>query len=121
MQDRRQTFHDAALAKAHGPTNVRPGVPARFENEVRYAASTTSIETMRPIEVYKAHVERDQRRLSSRLQRSIQKQARSNDLTGPKAQYAPLKDNSNGHVTENGIYVPDITGHQRKTRFDDQL
>jgi hypothetical protein len=32
-----------------------------------------------------------------------------------------LKDNSNGHVTENSIYVPENTGLQRKTSFDDQL
>jgi hypothetical protein len=76
---------------------------------------------MRRIELYKAHVDRDQQRLSSRLQRSIQEQIRSNNLTRPKAQYAPLNDNYNGHVTENSVYVPDITGHQRKTRFDDQL
>jgi hypothetical protein len=78
MQDRRQKYHDAALTKANGPTHVRPGDPATFEKEVRYAASTTSIETMQPIELYKGHVDRDQRRLSSRLQRSIQKQVRSN-------------------------------------------
>jgi hypothetical protein len=66
-------------------------------------------------------VDRDQRRLSSRLQRSIQKQVRSSKLTRTKAQYAPLKDNYNGHVTENSIYVSENTGHQRKTRFDDQL
>jgi hypothetical protein len=117
MQDRRQVYHDAALTKAHGPTHVRPGGPARFEREVRYAASTASIEPMQPIELYKAHVDRDQRRLSSRLQRSIQKQVRSNESTWPKSQYAPLKDNYNGHVTENNIYVPENTGHQKKNSF----
>jgi hypothetical protein len=76
---------------------------------------------MLPIELYKTHVDRDQRRLSSRLQCSIQEQIRSNNSTRPKAQYAPLKYNSNGHVTGNSVYVPDITGHQRKPRFDDQL
>jgi hypothetical protein len=50
MQDRRQIYHDAALTKAHGPTHVRPRGPVRFEKEVRYAASTTSIEIMQPIE-----------------------------------------------------------------------
>jgi hypothetical protein len=49
MQDRRKIYHDAALTKAHGPTHVRPGGPARFEKEVRYAASTASIEPMQPI------------------------------------------------------------------------
>jgi DNA polymerase III alpha subunit len=49
MQDRRQVYHDAALTKAHGPTHVRPGGPARFEKEVRYAASTASIEPIQPI------------------------------------------------------------------------
>jgi hypothetical protein len=71
MQDHRQIYHDAALTKAHRPYHVRPGGPARFEKEVRYAASTASIEPMQPVELYKAHVDKDQRRLSSRLQRSI--------------------------------------------------
>jgi hypothetical protein len=66
-------------------------------------------------------VDRDQRRLSSRLQCSIQKQVRNNELTRPKAQYAPLRDNYNGHVTKKRIYVPENTGHQRKTHYDDQL
>jgi hypothetical protein len=66
--------------------------------------------------------------LSSRLQHSIQKQVRNNESTRTKAQYAPLRSNSNGHVTENNIYitenniyVPENTGHQKKTHFDDQL
>jgi hypothetical protein len=46
MQDRRQIYRDAALTKANGPIHVRPGGPARFEKEVRYAASIDSIETM---------------------------------------------------------------------------
>jgi hypothetical protein len=49
MQDRGQIYHDADLTKAHGPFHVRPGGPARFEKEVRYAASTASIEPMQPI------------------------------------------------------------------------
>jgi hypothetical protein len=49
MQDHRQVYHDAALTKAHGSTHVGPGGPARFEKEVRYAASTASIEPMQPI------------------------------------------------------------------------
>jgi hypothetical protein len=53
MQDRRQEYHDAALTKAHGPNHVRPGGPVRFEKEVKYAASTASIEPMQPIELYK--------------------------------------------------------------------
>jgi hypothetical protein len=61
-QDRRQAFHDIALAKAYGPNEVRPGGPKRFEQETRYAASTTTIEPMRPIELYKTQVDRDQRR-----------------------------------------------------------
>jgi hypothetical protein len=59
--------------------------------------------------------------LSSRLQHSIQEQIGSDKLTRPKAHYAPFKENSNGHVTGNSVYVPDNTGHQRKTRFDDHL
>jgi hypothetical protein len=58
--------------KAYGSKEVRPGGPKRFEKETRYAASTTTIETMLPIELYTTHVNRDQRRLSNRLQRSIQ-------------------------------------------------
>jgi hypothetical protein len=49
IQDRRQSFHDIALAKAYGPNKVRPGGPKRFEQETRYTASTTTIEPMRPI------------------------------------------------------------------------
>jgi hypothetical protein len=71
---------------------------------------------MRPIKLYKTHLDRDQQRLSSRLQRSIQEQIRSNKLTRPKAQYAPFKDNYNGHVTGNSVYVPDNTGHKRTSR-----
>jgi hypothetical protein len=66
-------------------------------------------------------VDRDQRRLSSRIQHSIQKQVRNKESTWPKAQYAPLRSNYNSHVTENNIYVPENTGHQKKTHFDDQL
>jgi hypothetical protein len=73
-QDRRQDFHDRALSKAYGPNEVRPGGPKRLEKEIRYAASTTTIEPMLPIELYTTHVKRDQRRLSNRLQRSIQEQ-----------------------------------------------
>jgi hypothetical protein len=79
IQDRRQAFHDIALARAYG----LPGGPKRFEQETRYAASTTTIEPMRPIELYKMQVDRDQQRLSSRLQRSIQEQIRSNKSTRP--------------------------------------
>jgi hypothetical protein len=67
-QDRRQDFHDRALSKAYGPKEVRPGGPKRFDKEIRYAASTTTIDTMPPIELYTTHVNRDQRRLSNRLQ-----------------------------------------------------
>jgi hypothetical protein len=49
MQDRRHMYCDADLTKANGPFHVRPGGPARFEKEVRYAASTASIEPMQPI------------------------------------------------------------------------
>jgi hypothetical protein len=48
-QDRRQAFHDISLTKAYGPNEVRPGGPNRFQQETRYAASTTTIEPMRPI------------------------------------------------------------------------
>jgi hypothetical protein len=104
IQDHRQAFHEIALAKAYGPNKVRPGGPKRFEQETRYAASTTTIEPMWPIELYKTQVDRDQQRLSSRLQRSIQEQIRSNKSTRPKAHYAPFKDNYNGHVTGNSVY-----------------
>jgi hypothetical protein len=66
-------------------------------------------------------VDKDQRRLTRRLHRSIQTQVRRNEATQPKAQYAPLRSNSNDHVTENNIYVPENTGHQKKTYFSDQL
>jgi hypothetical protein len=121
-QDHRHAFHDKALSKAHGPNEVRPGVPTRFEKETRYAASTTTIEPMRPIELYKTQVDRDQQRLNNRIQRSIQEQEqiRSKKSTWPKAHYAPFKDNSNGHITGNSVYIRENTGHQRQTRFDDQ-
>jgi hypothetical protein len=48
-RDPRQAFHDRALSKAYGPKEVRPGGPKRFEKEIRYAASTTMIDTMPPI------------------------------------------------------------------------
>jgi hypothetical protein len=112
MQDCRQIYHDAA--KDHGPFHVRPGGRARFEKEVRYAASTASVEPMQPIELYRAHVDKDQRRLTSRLHCSIRMQVRSNEATRPKAQSAPLRSNYNGHVTGNGIYVPENTSHQRR-------
>jgi hypothetical protein len=64
---------------------------------------------MRPIELCKTQVDRDQQRLSR-----IQEQIRSNKLIRPKAHYAPFKDNYNGHVTGNSVYVPDNTGHQEK-------
>jgi hypothetical protein len=89
--------------------------------DLKKKLGTASIEPMQPIELYKAHVDKDQRRLSSSLQRSIRTQVRSNESTRPKAQYAPLRSNYNGHFTENNIYVPENTGHQRKTHFDDQL
>jgi hypothetical protein len=121
MQDRTQVYHDAALAKAHGPFHVRPGGPARFEKEVRYVASTASVEPMHPIELYQAHVDKDQRRLTSRLHRSIWTQVRSNKAIWPKAESAPLRSNCNGHITGNNIYVPENTGHQRRPYFSDQL
>jgi hypothetical protein len=66
-------------------------------------------------------VDQEQRRLTSRLHRSIRTQVRCNEATRPKAQSAPLRSNSNSHVTGNNIYVPENTGHQRKTYFRDQL
>jgi hypothetical protein len=60
MQDRRQLYHDTALAKAHGPFPVRPGGTARFEKEIRYNVSTASVEPMQPIELYQAYVDKDQ-------------------------------------------------------------
>jgi hypothetical protein len=76
---------------------------------------------MQPIELYQAYVDKDQRRLTSRLQRSIQTKVRNDESTRPKAQSAPLRDNSNGHVTGNSIYVPENTGHQRIPHFSDQV
>jgi hypothetical protein len=76
---------------------------------------------MQPIELYQAHVDKDQRRLTSRLHRSIRTQVRSNEATRPKAQSAPLRSNCNGHVTGNNIYLPENTGHQRRPYFSDQL
>jgi hypothetical protein len=123
-QDRRQAFHDRALSKAYGSKGFRPGGPKRLEKEKRYAASTTTIETMLPIELYTTHVNRDQRRLSNRLQRSIQiqeqEQLRSRMSTRPKAHSAPFKDNSKGHVTGNSVYVQN-PGTQRQSRFDNHL
>jgi hypothetical protein len=58
-QDRRQAFHDRALSKAYGSKEVRPGGPKRFEKEIRYAASITTIDTMLPIELYTTYVNRD--------------------------------------------------------------
>jgi hypothetical protein len=108
-QDRRQALHNRALSKAYGSNEVRPGGPKRFEKEKRYAASTTRIETMLPIELYKTQVDRDQQRLSNRIQRSIQiqeqEQIRSRMSTRPKAHHAPFKGNSNGHVTGNSVCV----------------
>jgi hypothetical protein len=74
--------------------------------DLKKKLGTASIEPMQPIELYKAHVDKDQRRLSSSLQRSIRTQVRSNESTRPKAQYAPLRSNYNGHVTKNNIDVP---------------
>jgi hypothetical protein len=123
-QDRRQTFHDRALSKAYVPKEVRPGGPKIFEKETRYAASTTMMDTMLPIELYTTYVNRDQRRLSNRLQRSIQiqeqEQLRSKRSTRPKVHSAPFKANSKGHVTGNSVYVQNH-GTQRHTRFDDHL
>jgi hypothetical protein len=77
---------------------------------------------MLPIELYKTLVDRDQQRLSNRIQRSIQiqeqEQTRSRMSTRPKAHSAPFKDNSNSHVTGNSVYVQN-PGPQRQTRFDD--
>jgi hypothetical protein len=79
---------------------------------------------MLPIELYKTLVDRDQQRLSNRIQRSIQiqeqEQTRSRMSTRPKAHSAPFKDNSNSHVTGNSVYVQN-PGPQRQTRFDDHL
>jgi hypothetical protein len=66
-------------------------------------------------------VDKDQRRLTSRLQHSIRTQVRNKKSTWPKAQFAPLINNYNGHVTGNGIYLPDNTGHQRRQHFSDQV
>jgi hypothetical protein len=52
---------------------------------------------------------------------AVFRQVRNNESTRPKAQYAPLRSNYDGHVTENNIYIPKNTGHQKKTHFDDQL
>jgi hypothetical protein len=124
IQDRRQVYHDMALADAHGlknPFPVGPGGPAQFEREQRYEASTASIATMQPIDLYQNYVYKDQRRLTSRLQHSIRTKVRSDLSTQPKAQFAPLREDSNGHVTGNIIYVPTNTGHQRRTYFNDHI
>jgi hypothetical protein len=88
IQDRRQVYDDTALADAHGlnnPFRVGPGGPARFEREQRYAASNASIATMQPIDLYQAIVDKDQRRLTSRLKHSIKTKVRNYLSTRPKA------------------------------------
>jgi hypothetical protein len=89
---------------------------------MRYAASTTTIEPMLPIELYTTHVKRDQQRLSNRLQRSIQEQEqlRSTRSTRPKIHSASFKANSKGHVIGKSVYVQN-KGTQRHTHFDDSL
>jgi hypothetical protein len=121
-QDRRQVFHDRALSKGYGPKEVRPGGPKRFEKEIRYAASTTTIDTMLPIELYTTYVNRDQEsnRLQSSIQIQEQEQLRSKRSTRTKVHSAPFKANSKGHVTGNSVYVQN-NGTQRHTRFDDHL
>jgi hypothetical protein len=59
IQDRRQVYHDTALADAHGlknPFPVGPGGPAQFEREQKYEASNASKATMQPIDLYQAIV-----------------------------------------------------------------
>jgi hypothetical protein len=79
---------------------------------------------MPPIELYTTYVNRDQRRLSNRLQRSIQiqeqEQLRSKRSTRPKVHSAPFKANSKGHVTGNSVYIQN-QGTQRHTHCDDHL
>jgi hypothetical protein len=123
IQDRRQVYHDTALNDAHGlknPFPVGPGGPARSEKELRYQASNASIDTMHPLDLFHAVVDKDQRRLTSRLKSSIKTKVRNDLSTGPKAQSVLLKENSNGHVTRN-IYVQTNTGHQRRTNFNDHV
>jgi hypothetical protein len=76
---------------------------------------------MQLIDLYQAYVEKDQRRLTSRLQHSIKTKVRNYLTVRPKAQSAPLREDSNGHVTVNSIYVPTNTGHQRRTYFNDHI
>jgi hypothetical protein len=64
---------------------------------------------MQPLDLYQAVVDKDQRRLTSRLKSSIKTKVRNDLSTRTKAQSALLKENSTGHVNGNNIYVPTIT------------
>jgi hypothetical protein len=123
IQDCRQVYHDTALADAHGlrnPFPVAPRGPPRFNKEQRYQDSDASIQTLQPLDLYHAVVDKDQRRLTSRLKSSIKTKVRNDLSTWPKTQSALLKDNSNGHVTGNNGH-PTNNGHQRRSNFNDQV